>query len=127
MVKEFKSLLTVILIEAHMKMVSLMVMANISGAMVVLTKGNLNRVSEMVREFGKNQLIPIRILMKENLLMRKSKVMEFLHGQTVVNTRGIFLTMSDKVTAKCIGAMEIYTRENGIMEFKFNKFHNLST
>lgn len=86
MEKEFRNLQTETLIKEHIKMVNLMVMVNIFGVMEAHTKDNLKMDSEMVKEYGQNLMILIQIHMKDNLLIRKNKDMEFLFGRMVVNT-----------------------------------------
>ena len=51
----------------------------------------------------------------------------FLLGPIAVNTWEILKTMSGKVMVRCTGAMETYTKANGTMGPKLNKFHNPQT
>ena len=72
-------------------------------------------------------MIPIQTLMTGSTLIKKSKAMASLHGQTVANTWEVSQTMSGKATVKCTGAMEMYTKESGTMVLRLNKFLNPST
>lgn len=84
--KECKNLLMAISTEELMKMVSLTAMASTSGVTEASIKATLKMDSETGKEPGRNQAIQIQTTMKENLSIRRNKVMEFSFGQMVVNT-----------------------------------------
>lgn len=80
--------------------------------------------SEMVKDYGlvhvyKHNLIPI----KGNLLIKKNKDMESLHGKIKVNILGIFIMIKDMDMGKCIGLMEMYIKVNGKMGNKFHRYN----
>jgi hypothetical protein len=125
MAKGYKNLLMEIPTEEPTRMANPMVMASIFGVMEALTRVTLSRDSEMERVFGENQTNPTLILMKENSLTKKNKGMVTLLGPMAANTLELSLTMSGKVTEKCIGVMETCTKGNGTMEPKLKKFQNL--
>jgi hypothetical protein len=126
MEKESKNLPMVTLTEVPTKTANPMATVSIFGVMAVHTKVSLRRVSETVKEFGKNQVIPTLIPTMVSFSTKKSKAMVSLHGQTAANTWVISLTMSGKVMAKCTGVMETYTKANGTTEPKLRKSHNPS-
>jgi len=84
--KEYKNSLMAMSTEELMKMVSLTVMASTSGVTEASTKVTLKMDSETGKEPGRNQATQVQTTMKENLLIRRNKVMEFSFGQMVVNT-----------------------------------------
>lgn len=105
-------------------MVNLMVKVNIFGMMEVHTKEILSKDFVVVKEHGENQTIQVLIRMKVNLLMKKSKDMVYLYGRMEVNIWETLLTMLETDMERCIGAMELYIRDNGRMDNKFNRFLN---
>ena len=122
--KGYKNLLMVTYIKDTTKMVNLMVKENIFGMMEVHTKEVLSKGFVVVREHGENQTIQVLIRMKVNLLMKKSKDMVYLYGRMEANIWETLLTMLETDMERCIGAMELYIRDNGRMDNKFNRFLN---
>lgn len=122
--KAYKNLLMVTYIKDTTKMVNLMVKENIFGMMEVHTKEVLSKGFVVVREHGENQTIQVLIRMKVNLLMKKSKDMVYLYGPMEANIWETLLTMLETDMERCIGAMELYIRDNGRMDNKFNRFLN---
>lgn len=122
--KAYKNLLMVTYIKDTTKMVNLMVKENIFGMMEVHTKEVLSKGFVVVREHGENQTIQVLIRMKVNLLMKKSKDMVYLYGRMEANIWETLLTMLETDMERCIGAMELYIRDNGRMDNKFNRFLN---
>lgn len=81
----------------------------------------------MEREFGENPSNQTLTLIKANLQTKKNKVMVFLYGPMEANILEILLTILGKDMGRCIGVMELFTKENGKMEARCNKSKNKIT
>jgi hypothetical protein len=74
----------------------------------------------MAKEYGKrinNQMIA----MKDNIRMIKNVAMEFSNGHLEILIKDISLMTCGMVKDKCIGMMEVTTKEVGKMEFNMEK------
>lgn len=120
MEKEYKNLLMGIYTKDSMQMESHQDLVNIIGQMEATLKEHLKMASEMGMECGK-KVQETMINMKENILMIKNVDMGYSHGQLAMYTRVITKQMSEMDMERCIGMMEVFIKETGIMESNMDK------
>ena len=63
----------------------------------------------------------MQILMMDNMLMRKNRVMAFLNGPMEVSILETLSMTSDRATVKCTGLTGMYIRDSGKKESKSSK------
>lgn len=98
---------------------------NIIGRMEVILKVRLRWVYDVVMEYGRKDL-EIVTNMRDNILMIKSQVTVFSHGQVVMYTREIMKMTLEMVMEKCIGWMAVFIKVIGGMEYNMVKVKFMS-
>lgn len=120
MAKELKNLQMEIFIKVNMLKENRTDMENIIGPMVAITKVRLEKDLDKVMECGKKDL-EIVINMKVSILVIRSMATVFLLGLVETFTKETIMKIFEVIMDKCIGVMEVITRESGLMVFRMGK------
>jgi hypothetical protein len=94
----------------------------IHGLINQIFKDNLKMEKEMEMEYGK-VILMTSILVHIKMILNMDKV-NFIGDQAMYIKDNLFMT-KDKDMVKCIGKMEVITKECGIKEFNMDKVNYL--
>ena len=89
-----------------------MALDNISGKMVVSTKGNFERGRNMVMGFGEKEIAMRN--MKASFKKIENKAMAFTHGEMEIYIKGIITLIFDMEPDKCSGMIVPSTKDHGL-------------
>ena len=110
-----KNSVMAICIEDNIKMINLMVRDNMNGKIPLDMRVSLNRVEEMVKEFGSHQTILMLKFIKANIFMIKKMDMEFTDGTMALIIKGILNKTKSMELEKLVTKMEKLQYLNGLM------------